>query len=141
MLDLNSDPNIIHIDDPVSGGSVGLYYRTPTTEQLTAYSSKLYKRKGKKLMNLAIKTRVETAKEILVGLKEGDFGLNGKPISSDPESPDFHPDWLALLEDNAAHILAAMAFHIFEYSRAVESPDEDDQEATELPPLPFNSGS
>lgn len=149
MEDLGSTRNIARIYSPVSGETKEFYYRTPTTEELTEYSSNLFKRKGRKMENKAIKTRIRMAKKILTGFRDGDFGINKKPISSDPDSPDYYPQWLRLLEENNPGLLSAFAFHVFEGARADEMPEEegdddndndDDQtEADELPPLPLNS--
>jgi len=150
MEELGSTRNIARIYSPVSGETKEFYYRIPTTEELTEYSSNLFKRKGRKMQNKAIETRIRMAKKILTGFHDGDFGINKKPISSDPDSPDYYPQWLRLLEEGNPGLLSAFAFHVFEGAKADEMPEEDDDddkddddqtEDDDLPPLSPNSGS
>jgi len=117
MFDLTaSDKNKITINDVRSGTQIELYYKNPTTQQEIDYQAKAYKRKGKKfLVNTAVKIRLGL--DILTGFSEGAFGIDGKPISSDPDSPHYYPDWKELLVKSAAHILIAFATAVFDGTR------------------------
>ncbi len=135
MRDLTkSDKNKIIIHDTRSGSDIELYYRNPTTEEEIAYHNKLLKRQGRKMVLNIFETRLEIGLKILTGFREGDFGLNGKPISSDPQSPNYCENWKELLKENAADIITAFAYAVFEGTRAdtgtgfeieFESEDED----------------
>lgn len=118
MRDLTkSDKNQLIIHDGRSGTDIELYYRNPTTQEEVSYQSKLFRRQGKKLLINAYETRVEMGLKIITGFREGDFGIEGKPISSEPQSPAFREDWKELLKENASDIITALAFQIFESAR------------------------
>ena len=117
MFDLAaSDKNRITINDTRSGTQIELTYRNPTTQEEIDYQAKAYKRKGKKFyVNTGVK--IKSALDILTGFREGDFGIDGKQISSDPGSAHYHPDWKGLLLQSASHILIAFASAVFEGAR------------------------
>lgn len=118
MLDLAvSNRNKITINDSRSGTQIELTYRNPTTQEEIDYQAKAYKRKGKKFyVNTGVK--IKSALDILTGFRQGDFGIDGKPISSDPESPNYYPEWKDLLVKSATHILIAFATAVFDGTRA-----------------------
>ncbi len=143
MRDLDSQAfNRITLNDARSGTSIELTYRTPTTQEEVDYQAKAYRRKGKKLLvNSAMK--VNAALAIITGIREGDFGVAGKPISSDPASDNYRQDWKQLLKATATDILLVFAAAIYEGTRVendfaadldYEVVDEDDL------PLAKNSG-
>ncbi len=117
MFDLAaSNKNRITINDTRSGTQIELTYRNPTTQEEIDYQAKAYKRKGKKFyVNTGVK--IKSALDILTGFREGDFGIDGKQISSDPGSAHYCPEWKDLLLQSASHILIAFASAIFEGAR------------------------
>jgi len=117
MFDLTaSDRNRITINDTRSGTQIELTYRNPTTQEEIDYQAKAYRRKGKKFyVNTGVK--IKSALDILTGFREGDFGIDGKQISSDPGSAHYCPEWKDLLLQCASHILIAFASAIFEGAR------------------------
>jgi hypothetical protein len=126
MRDLTkTDKNILKIHDGRSDTDIELYYRNPTTQEEVAYQSKLFRRQGKKLLINAYETRLEMGLKILTGFREGAFGISGKPISSDPQSPEYRKDWKELLKENASDIITALAFQIFESARVDTGMDID----------------
>jgi hypothetical protein len=128
MFDLErSTKNLLVIADSRSGESLGLYYRTPTPQEEVAYRSKVFSRKGKKLL-INVKLKARFALDILTGLREGDWGYQGKAISSESTSPDYREDWKDLLNETAQHILIVLAEAIFEGTR-VDASDKVDMEA------------
>jgi len=143
MRDLTrSDRNKLIINDARSGTEIELYYRTPTTQEEVEYQSKLIKRKGKKVLINAFETRLKMGLKILTGFREGDFGVDGRPISSDPSSPNYREDWKELLREYAADIVTAFAFAVFEGARVDTNLGlefEFEEEAEEVPPLQKNS--
>ncbi len=120
MRDLaSSDKNLLVIQDPRSGTELGLYYRMPTTQEEIGYRAEQITRDKKKVRVDVFGVRVKYADKIITGIRDGDFGFNGQPISSDPVSPDYRADWKALLKATAPDILSALATHIFEGARVV----------------------
>lgn len=118
MRDLKpNDKNKLVINDARSGTAIELYYRNPTTSEEVAYQSRLFKKQGKKMLVNAYETRLTYGLKILTGFREGDFGIEGKPISSDPVSMNYREDWKELLKDNAADLVTSFAFAIFEGAR------------------------
>lgn len=118
MRDLaKSDTHKCVIQDAISGSELELYYRMPATQEMVQYQSKLFKRQGKKIFINAFETRLEMGLKILTGFRDGDFGIAGKPISSNPASINYHEDWKELLRETAADIVTAFAFTVFEGAR------------------------
>lgn len=145
MRDLTkSDKNKMIINDARSGSEIELYYRNPTTQEEVEYQSKLFKRQGKKVLINAFGTRLDMGLKILTGFREGDFGIEGKPISSDPQNPDYKENWKDLLKENAADIITAFSFAIFEGARADTGAEIDFEtmgETEEVIPFPKSSES
>ncbi|MDI9559676.1 MAG: hypothetical protein QM235_00600 [Pseudomonadota bacterium] len=137
MRDLDASAvNKIVINDARSGTEIELYYRNPTTQEEVEYQTKLYKRKSNKLiMNPKIKLDLGLA--ILTGFREGDFGVKGKPISSDPESPNYYEDWKGLLARTASDIISTFATVVFEGARVASDTDVEIETVVEedIPPL------
>lgn len=79
-----SDKNKLTIADARSGTEIELYYRTPAPSEEVAYQARLIKRKGNKVVFNSHETRLEFGFKILTGFRDGDFGIDGKPLSSDP---------------------------------------------------------
>lgn len=145
MRDLTrSDKNKMIINDARSGSEIELYYRNPTTQEEVEYQSKLFKRQGKKMLINAFSTRLEMGLKILTGFREGDFGIEGKPIASDPQNPNYKENWKELLKENAADIITAFSFAVFEGARidtGTEMDFESVGEAEEIIPFPKSSES
>ncbi len=119
MLDLDaSERNGITINHPASGSKVRLFYRTPTTEERIGYQAEMVQRKGSKVLDRSAQTRIKYAMSILTGFREGDFGSQGKPISSEPDSPNYLPDWKERIAKTAADVLLVFAHTIFEAASA-----------------------
>src|SRR3990170_758002 len=100
------------------------------TGQEVEFQRKTFRRRDRKNIspediarNLA-EIRVEFGLKVLTGFKDGDFGVDGKPISSDPESNNFYPEWKNLLREKAPRILSALAVGVFEGGR-VQTPEEE----------------
>jgi hypothetical protein len=140
MLDLNrQDVFRKIIFDSATGHEVELTHRLPTTSEEVEFQRRTFKGRGRKgfspediARNLA-EIRIEFGLRIVTGFKDGDFGVDGRPISSNPESPDFYPEWKNLLRDKAPRIVSALAVAVFEGGRVL-SPEEEGEE----PPFPSN---
>src|SRR3972149_3299368 len=131
MFDLGKDQERFTkvVFDSVSGREFELYHRAPTTSEEVEFHRRTFRRRDRRNIspediarNLA-EIRVEFGLKGLTGFKEGDFGVAGDPISSDPASPNHFPEWKNLLREKAPRILSALAVGVFEGGR-VQPPDE-----------------
>ncbi len=139
MRDLKkTDRNVLKIQDAISGSEIELYYRMPTTQEMVQYQSKLIKKQGKKVLMNAFETRLEMGLKILTGFRDGDFGIDGSPISSEPSSSNYREDWKDLLKETAADIVTTLAFNVFEGVRIDTGVEFDFEEAEDAPPLQRN---
>ena len=129
-----SDRNVLTVNDARSGTEMELYYRTPTSREDVLYSKELVKKKGKKVVFKAHETRLKYGLAILTGFREGDFGADGRPISTEPGSPNYREDWKDLVEKGAADIVKALAMTVFEGVKVGAGTDLDfdlDEEGAE----------
>ena len=137
MRDLDvSATNKIVISDARSGTEIELYYRNPTTQEEVEYQSKLYKRKGNKLI-LNPRVKVNLGLAILTGFREGDFGVADRPISSDVDSPNYREDWKDLLGRMASDIISTFATVVYEGARVASDTDVEIETAIEEDILPL----
>src|SRR3990172_13001590 len=132
MLDLSKQDEVFRkiIFDSATGQEVELLHRLPTTSEEVEFQRKTFRRRDRKTIspediarNLA-EIRVDFGLRVITGFKDGDFGVDGKPISSDPVSTNFYPEWKALLRDKAPRILSALAVGVFDGGR-VQTPEEE----------------
>ncbi|HHT9137385.1 MAG TPA: hypothetical protein ACFYEK_09110 [Candidatus Wunengus sp. YC60] len=136
MRDLKqSDKNVLKINDAISGSEIELHYRMPTTSEQVAYQSRLIKRQGKKVIINAFDTRLEFGLKIITGFGEGNFGFDGKPISTDKNSPNYRDDWKELIRQSAPDIINAFAMTVFEGARVEQDVDMEYEEVGENPPF------
>ena len=112
--------NVLTITDPVSGDSIKLYYRIPTTDEKAKYLISIWDRNQKTVSENLTSARVHCGSEILEGFKEGSFHekVNGeiKDISTDPDHPGFKEDWKEWIKRFAPDILELLCIHAFERS-------------------------
>ncbi len=117
MFDLSCEKNRFPVAAKNHKGedvTFDFFYRRPTTEEIVAYNSRLFQKKNGKVINNVVPTRIEMGLKILTGVQDGVFTLNGKPISSDPSSPDYYADWKNLLKGALSGTIANFAFRVFE---------------------------
>lgn len=137
MRDLKkTDKNVLVISDSISGSDIELYYRNPTAPEIVAYQKSMYKRDGNKL-KIDPACRLDHGLKILTGFRDGDFGVDGKPLSADPASENYQENWKDLVKESAADIVMVLALHVFEGVRTgTQEKIEIDIEAGEdVPPL------
>jgi hypothetical protein len=111
MIDLSKNDEIITTELTVLslGVTVRMKHRLPDTEEVRAYRNETYRanadKDGKK------NPQLDYGLAILTGIQDGDFGIDGKPLSSDPASPDYKENWKDLLKLNktAARMICELA--------------------------------
>ena len=116
---LGDDLNEMRFQDNLSGSEIVLYYRMPTTKERVAYTNESYQRKGRKLINRSVETRLKFGLKILMGFREGDFErkVGGKwvPMSSDgPASENYYPEWKEHIEKYASDLVEHLAMRVFD---------------------------
>lgn len=117
-----STRNEMIIQDALSGCSLVLYYRQPTTAERIAFQRDSWKRKGKKLHNHTPEARAQYGAVVLTGVREGDFSCGkdaaGNPIliASDPGSLNYRSDWKELVIATAGDLLLLLGMQVFEGS-------------------------
>jgi hypothetical protein len=119
--------NELRLFDNISGSSIALRYRNPTTRERADYEGACIRRVRNKIEYTRAEARVKYGAIILTGFREGDFErvADGKrvPLSSDPKSPRYCQDWKEQVVANAADLVMALAAHVF------DAPVQEDAEA------------
>lgn len=137
--------------DSISSTEIEFYHRTPGTEERVAYQAARFHRKGNFMINCSRKAAINAAAEVLNGIREGDFEIDGQPLSSDPNSPNYREDWKELIKDMAGDLLFIMGNNLFEGKpdlgllqglTFVDEADEpiDETDGGIIPPLAKSSG-
>lgn len=144
MFDLSCEKNrfpVVAKNHKGEDVTFDLFYRRPTTEEIVAYNSRLFVKKNGKVHNNVVPTRIDFGTRILTGFQDGIFTVGGKPVSSDPGSLDFYPDWKNLLKGALAGTVANFAFRVFEAVSEAQQLDQEDllageeEAGEETPPL------
>jgi hypothetical protein len=147
-----TDRNEMKIDDAISGCDLVLYYRQPTTQERIDFQRASFSRKGKKVIVRTPEARAEFGALVLTGIRPGDFSAgtddSGKPIliASDPDSPDYTPNWKDQVVATAGDLLMLLGMQVFEGSmqalmkNAAPDVDDEDDEETVLPLATSSNG-
>lgn len=110
--------NELKINDAISGETITLFYRLPTTDERVRYTKSSIRREGNKIKNEIAETRQKFGKTILVGIKDGDFIklVDGKEAaySSDLQSLSYDPNWKELVCTYASDLVEFLALTVFE---------------------------
>ncbi len=133
---LDSEQNVITLRDTVCGDQVQFFYRIPLPSEIQAYASASIMRKGGKIVINAVDPKIKYGLDILTGVREGDFIYGGKPLSSDPKSPNFREDWKAILKEKAPDLIIFFAAQVFDGSRVVETEIESGEALEDAIPFP-----
>jgi len=124
---LGSEQNEMLFQDNLSGTEICLRYRMPTTRERVGYVNECFVRKGKKLENRSVETRLKYGLRILTGFRTGDFEIEVDgawvPISSDADSEHYSKDWRAVVSDQAADLVELLAIRVFDTSVQLADPD------------------
>jgi hypothetical protein len=129
---LNDEPCEITFFDRLSRSKITLHYRMPTTEERVKYQNGMFTKKGNKVESTASEPRIKYGSAILLGFKEGSFAkAEGRPLSSDPASPHYDPEWKGFIRKYAPDVIELLAITVFEASLAGDTPDDaSDDKAT-----------
>ena len=110
--------NKLKINDAISGETIALSYRLPTTEERVKYNNSLWKRERNAFKTRFSETRQRFGKLILAGFEDGAFAKmkDGKEstYSSNPQSPDYDPNWKDLVCEYASDLVEFLAMTVFE---------------------------
>jgi hypothetical protein len=105
----------VKIFDSVTGEEIELSYTLPSPVKKVEYAQRLYDAtQDKNVLRIFPETRVEYGKEILAGIPDNYFSIEGKVISSDPASENYREDYKELIAKEAPDILASLAEAVFE---------------------------
>ena len=143
--------NKLTLLDSISGTEIEFTYSTPGTVERVAYQAARFRREGTRMINCSRKAAINAAAGVLTGIREGDFAIEGQPLSSDPTSPNYREDWKRLIKDMAGDLLFIMGNELFEGKpdldllqglTFVDEADEpaDETDGGEIPPLATSSG-
>ena len=126
MRDLMAERNIAMIQDGISGDVHEIYYRSPRPEEIAAYQTGMFQRKGNNLVSRVAQQRMKWGGKIITGFRKGTIGADGKVIASDPNDPDYRSDWMELLKKGMPDVVMAVATAAFDRTEVTqEEPDED----------------
>lgn len=134
MRDLGVSEYKVEVFDSMTGDTHVIRYRAPSNDDIVAYQVALTSgaRPGrhldrKKFAQKLYSTQLNFGSKIITGFEKGSFALGGKPISSDPNDPDYYPDWLPLLIEKAPQIVVAVANAAFGGGSVGYEEDTDDK--------------
>jgi len=129
---LSDDVNELRINDHISGSTIVLYYRMPTSEEMIQYTNEMTQRRKNKIVLRIGETRQKFGARILMGFRDGDFESNKDgqyvPMASNPKSENYFPDWKEHIKKHAPDIIEALAMHVFDASTEESSEGEDVEE-------------
>lgn len=143
--------NTLTLHDSISGTDIVFTYRTPTTNDRVRYQAARFRREGTRMINCSRRAAIDAAANVLTSIREGDFEIDGKPLSSDQASENYRSDWKKLIKDMAGDLLFIMGNDLFEGRvnptllegiTLVDEGDEpeDETDGGEIPPLAKSSG-
>jgi len=123
---LGDELNELRFQDNISGSTIVLYYRMPTTQETVRYTNEITVRQRNRIVSRLGETRQKYGFIILQGIRTGDFevkkGDKYVPIASDPQSEYYVQDWKETIKKHAPDLIELLAIRVF------ESPAEEDIE-------------
>lgn len=123
---LSDQPCLVTFFDNISGDKITLKYRLPTTEERIKYTNSQVSRHGRKVESTMGETRQKYGLRVLLGITDGNFQkADGKPLSSNQESPAYDPDWKTVIAKFAPDVVAMLAMHVFENSLTTDEPETE----------------
>ncbi len=138
MLDLkNSLNNSMTFFSKLSQSKIQLFYEDPTPEEVIEYKNKLLTLmlENSKDMKKLFAFKLETGKQKITGIRDGDLCFDGKKISSNEfDKEHYRADWKELLvkNHNGAKLVLALVDAVFGDDSVFAVKDES---------LPFDKNS
>ena len=100
--------------------------RRPTSKERVAYNREIVLFKGRKTTSDTVKAQIKYGSRLIIGLVDGDWGYDGKPVSSNKDSDNYREDWRAVTVDLLDEAPIGVALHFFVPADA-EEVDDDEQ--------------
>jgi len=110
---ISSGANQMVIWDARSASAIEFHRRILKPEEEKINQIKIGRSKGKSMVIACLYFGLQN----LLGFREGDFGLGGKPISSDEKSSYFYKRWKPLLKLMASDLIVIFAAEILQEKR------------------------
>ena len=132
---LSDDLNTLDIIDNLSGCTLRLSYRMPTTSERVAYQNKAIRRRGNKIEVRSAEARLEAGLGILAGIREGDFERKDATgqyvsLSCDPNSPHYDANWKKIVGKYAPDVVEALAGRVFDGGVSIEDAEGDEADVS-----------
>jgi hypothetical protein len=141
MRVLTNKPNELKIRDAISNTVITFYYNRPDHARRMKFFVSLYTKSGSKIF-VNSGEYLEAGKDILSGIGENNFCTeDGKPISSDPQSPHYNQHWKELVCESASDLVAELAKHVFDGMNVINEGAEKSQVVLEENVLPLEGAS
>jgi len=125
---LSDKPCEVTFQDRISRSKITVRYRLPTEEERMQYSNSLVKRVKGRIESNVGPARLKAGASIILGFADGAFSTDKGPLSSDPASPHYDPDWKTFVRKYAPDVLVMLALHAFEISLVLDEPASEDEE-------------
>lgn len=128
--------NVLKISDALTGETVELFYRMPTTAERVAFERSAHQWKKNQFVDASAQARIEYGMKILTGFQDGAFAVDGRAISSDPEAENYYAGWKDLVKESAGDLVAALAAAVFQGARVTAAEDDEAEDTS-----PFGQSS
>ena len=116
MRDLTtSEKNEINIFDKLGGTNIIFYHRTVNSSDRLRYKGLTIEKlnAGGKMEDI-VEEQLDFVLEFITGVSEGAFGVNNKPISSDPQNKNYYEGWKAVIREKASDLLETVKTVLFD---------------------------
>jgi hypothetical protein len=122
--------------DSIAGGQCKFYYRIPTASEIQEYDSMRIRREKNQSFDNTSTARITMAARILTGIREGDFTVGDRPLSSDEKSENYDANWKDKVLDAAPDLLLLLGAFVFDHVPVnVETPAEAKEAGEEVVPF------
>ena len=117
----------ITFTDNIGGGKLTLFHRLPTSEERIEYANSYVSRNGRKIKSAIGEARQKFGEKILTGISDGEWQKEDKtPLSSNPESPAYDPQWKNLVKKYAPDVIAMLCLHVFDNPLTIDMSDDEE---------------
>lgn len=108
----NNEVSFYHV---ASGTKVKFFYTNPDTDVHIKYKSAILNAsvKGKSIEEVQ-KIQIEFGLKLINGIRKGDFSYKKKELSTDPNDPDYVPEWKEVVKKVAGDIVISFVEQILD---------------------------